>query len=399
MGRLCGWQKCSLLLLPAFFGGVDETACAAAVASDSASNSAYAAETGGAWKGLNPTSGENPPGADNGGFGFQPWNFAGGFQYPESSPYGRLNHFIDGVDFLHSSYNDLGAPAFGLTNANIPFGGSTARATRSFDSLAVGSTITVDFDNPVLAPFNPAIPDPGGFIIRLNSGGGPAISGSGVAQRFGFFTTAGYINGNWATADMAGNSDTGLSSNQTTSGASFRFTLTGAESYSVEILPRTGGSPLFTHSGSLANTGAGAIDSLEIVLFENGSGNRISGAGGQPTGQSEFFFNNLQINSAGIEGDYNADGRVDGADFLIWQRLLGSSSSLADGNHSGTIDTGDLVVWKDHFGISGSVTSVSSVPEPSVAVFLWAACFAAARAAGTLRRESAVHSVLSFSRR
>ncbi len=386
MGRSCGWRWYTLLLFATFIGTAEKAGRAAVLGSDSASNSAYVAESGGGWKGLNPTSGENPSGTDNGGFGFQPWDFAGGFQYPESSPYGRLNHFIDGVDFPHSSYNDLGAPAFGLTNANIPFGGSAARATRSFATLAVGSTVTVDFDNPALAPFNPAIPDPGGFIIRLNSGGGPAIGRGGVSQRFGFFTTAGYINGNWATTDFAGNVDSGLSSNQTTSGASFRFTLTGPETYSMEILPRSGGAALFTRIGSLANTGSGSIDSLEIVLFENGSGNRVSGGGGQPTGQSEFFFNKLQINSAGLDGDYNADGHVDGTDLLVWQRLFGSSSTLADGNHNGAIDAGDLAIWRDQFGMSGSTEAVNAVPESGVGVLLSTGWITAVRGARTKRR-------------
>src|SRR5262245_3463919 len=105
---------------------------AAAVASDSASDPVYAAEAGGAWKGAYPApnnpvkdSGQNPPGTDNGGFGFGVWNFSGGYNgndpgdagwpYP---PYGRLNHFIDGVDFPTSAYNNLGAPAFGLGGYN-----------------------------------------------------------------------------------------------------------------------------------------------------------------------------------------------------------------------------------------------------------------------------------------
>src|SRR5262245_34951383 len=78
------------------------------VAFDVAANSAYTAEAGGAWKGLNPTAGENPPGNDDGGVGFNAWDFSGGFHYPDQSPYGQLNHFIDGVDFVHSTFNNLG---------------------------------------------------------------------------------------------------------------------------------------------------------------------------------------------------------------------------------------------------------------------------------------------------
>ena len=71
----------------------------------------------GAWKGPQSTEGENAPGLDNGGFGFQPWDFRGGYHNPQQSPYGNLNHFIDNVDFPHRASNDLGSPAFGLTNA------------------------------------------------------------------------------------------------------------------------------------------------------------------------------------------------------------------------------------------------------------------------------------------
>src|SRR5262245_65227460 len=86
-----------------------------AIASDSASDSAYAADLGGAWKGLNSSPDENPAGTDNGGFGFGAWDFAGGYHARQYSPYDRLNHFIDGVDFAGSSFNNLGSPAFGLT--------------------------------------------------------------------------------------------------------------------------------------------------------------------------------------------------------------------------------------------------------------------------------------------
>src|SRR5262249_47660361 len=156
---------------------------------------AYAAEAGGAWKGLNPTPDENPPGMDDGGFGFEPWDFFGGYHYPAMSPYGRLNHFIDGVDFAHSSFNNLGAPAFGLTNANEPYGGATSVARRAFNlPLAVGNTIALRFDNPALQALVPI--QPASFIIRLNSG-----IGAQAAERFAFFASSNLNGGAWATTD------------------------------------------------------------------------------------------------------------------------------------------------------------------------------------------------------
>jgi hypothetical protein len=344
----------------------DGEARGAVVAADAANDPAYAAENGGAWKGTNPSIGENLPGMDDGGFGFQPWNFADGYHYPDYSPYGNLNHFIDGVDFSHSTFNNLGAPAFALTNANFAFGGSTARATRVLDApLEVGSTVSLDFDNPELKPFD--VFAPSGFIIRLNSGGGPASQPS-VAERMGFFTTFGFNGGNWSIADLAGFTDTGLSSVQTTSGATFKFSLTAAESYSLEIVPLGGGIPLAMRSGSLANAGAGSINTIEILMFENGSGNGLLGPAAKRTGEREFYFNNLRIDAAAEaqSGDYDEDGDADGADFLLWQQTIGSTTLLAaDGNGNGLVEGGDLEVWRSTFGAASTTASAAqAVPEP-----------------------------------
>lgn len=352
------------------------TVRAGIIATDSASDPSYAAEIDGAWKGLSPGVGENPPGADNGGLGFQPWNFSGGFHYPADSPYGTLNHFIDGVDFAHSSFNSLNGPAFGLTNANVAFGGSTARATRVLNApLTVGGSVSLDFDNPTLRPFD--VFAPSGFVIRLNSGGGP-VTQAGVTERFGFFTTFGFNSGNWSIKDSVGLSDLGLPSAQTTGGATLQFTLTSDESYSLEILPLAGGSPLAAATGILAGAGFGPIDAIEVLMFENGSGNGIPGPASQPSGEREFFFNNLSVESAN-EGnaDYDDDGDVDGADFLIWQKTLGSETELAaDGNQDGKVDAADLELWKTQFGASAASSAVVAVPEPVGTTIALAVAFA-----------------------
>lgn len=55
-------------------------------------------------------------------------------------------------------------------------------------------------------------------------------------------------------------------------------------------------------------------------------------------------------------GDYDADGDVDGSDFLYWQRSYGTTveiaGSSADGEGNGRVDVGDLAVWHNHFGQS-----------------------------------------------
>jgi hypothetical protein len=80
-------------------------------------------------------------------------------------------------------------------------------------------------------------------------------------------------------------------------------------------------------------------------------------------------------------GDYNHNGVIDGADYVVWRNTLGQSASPAgsgaDGNQSGTIDAGDYTYWRQRFGdtVPGSAAgsglpSVGSVPEPSAGFLL-----------------------------
>jgi hypothetical protein len=73
-------------------------------------------------------------------------------------------------------------------------------------------------------------------------------------------------------------------------------------------------------------------------------------------------------------GDYNADGVADGADLLLWQRRLGSTTVLtADGNQNGIVDGSDLAIWKTDFG-GVHVASISAVPEPTSIVLCALTC-------------------------
>jgi hypothetical protein len=77
----------------------------------------------------------------------------------------------------------------------------------------------------------------------------------------------------------------------------------------------------------------------------------------------------IEFASVGNGGDFDSDGDVDGADFLVWQRTLGSNvSSLgsgADGNANGVVDAGDLVIWKNGFRAGSSSLVSIAVPEPA----------------------------------
>lgn len=71
-----------------------------------------------------------------------------------------------------------------------------------------------------------------------------------------------------------------------------------------------------------------------------------------------------------INADFDRDGHVDGADFLLWQRQLGSTVTAgtgADGNSDTHVDGLDLTIWKGAFGSSTAVATGAgmAVPEPS----------------------------------
>jgi hypothetical protein len=83
----------------------------------------------------------------------------------------------------------------------------------------------------------------------------------------------------------------------------------------------------------------------------------------------------LSVASAGFVGDYNGNGVVDAADYIVWRKGLGTTYTQNDYN-----------VWRAHFGqTAGSGAGVSAndaVPEPTTLVLL----ILAAAGASTWRR-------------
>jgi hypothetical protein len=71
-------------------------------------------------------------------------------------------------------------------------------------------------------------------------------------------------------------------------------------------------------------------------------------------------------------GDYNSDGVVNAADYIVWRNSFGQTGTglPADGNGNQEIDADDYTLWKSHFGQtmgSGGLTSpTATVPEPSL---------------------------------
>lgn len=70
---------------------------------------------------------------------------------------------------------------------------------------------------------------------------------------------------------------------------------------------------------------------------------------------SLFLWVDEQATGSALPGDYNQDGTVNLADYVVWRNNLGASVAAyegADGDGDGLVNAGDQQVWKDHFGQS-----------------------------------------------
>ena len=85
------------------------------------------------------------------------------------------------------------------------------------------------------------------------------------------------------------------------------------------------------------------------------------------------YLNDMRIVASGVApgltGDYNANGRVDAADYVLWRNSVGTTTVLPNDPTGGTIGIAQYNAWRAHFGAgagSGSGLGVGvAVPEPA----------------------------------
>lgn len=371
MSRLIRWTLASIV------GGI--AACGAAAvadaaikAQDNAGNAAYAAEVDGAWKGENSGDDENPPGTDNGGTGFLPWSFGGGYN-PPGGPYGILNHFIAGVDFPSTSYNDLGGPAFALGNATPGFSGPTTNATRSFAAtMAVGDVFSADIDTPAFYDDYTGTNYPFAIITFNDAGGTQTLDlRAGSSVPFGDFP--------WSYKDAA-HTTNGGDFGVDAGGASLAPTATSdGSSIRLEVLTATTGRVTLDGKSVNITFAAGLPASVAFTLFDNNAEGPLYGDFDGSTivdGADLTLWKGDFASDAGSDAD--GDGDTDGEDFLLWQRNVGALTGTPTGEHAFYID--NLKIES-----AGAIGAAAGVPEPASAL-LCALGFAAMAGGARSRR-------------
>jgi hypothetical protein len=68
---------------------------------------------------------------------------------------------------------------------------------------------------------------------------------------------------------------------------------------------------------------------------------------------------------AGVQGDYNGNGVVDAADYVLWRN---GGPLINEGDTPGTVNDADYTFWRSRFGATsgaGSGLGAGAVPEPA----------------------------------
>ncbi|TWU26016.1 metallophosphoesterase [Bythopirellula polymerisocia] len=216
------------------------------------------------------------------------------------------------------------------------------------------------------APFS----DGSGWDLRVQNNG-TNFSGTGLDRDFSFlylpYDTEGLIGGLYE----------GASDSHISSAGTFAMTRLSVGQYELTIpneSPETG-MLILTVSDSYFN-GTITAPNDNLLTYE-------------PTLSGSFLINSLDMPGITLEdssfswafisfddpitpstsntADFNGDGTVDGADFLIWQRGVNSSGGLANGDadNSGYVDGDDLGIWQTQYGTKGLTPPLSVIPEPT----------------------------------
>jgi hypothetical protein len=100
---------------------------------------------------------------------------------------------------------------------------------------------------------------------------------------------------------------------------------------------------------------------LEMTTLDNGTRYGIN-----------FLVADVGLVPGGVDGDYNNDGVVDGADYVMFQKLNGTSAMMENDPNPLPIGNAQYNTWRTHFGETGpgSGSGTGKVPEPAVALLL-----------------------------
>lgn len=276
---------------------------------------------------------------------------------------------------------------------------------------AVGGNAFVGVLNPgvlasePLATYFPAGAPEGENVALLFYDGHLGGAEFGIAQTLASSLTANTL---YTLSAAVGNIASGRSAVQPY--ASFgNFDLRGFPSYRVQLL--AGGVVVASDNGILHPAeGTFATTTVQLIVGDSHPQlnqplairlvNRNLADVIDPIVDLEVDFDAIALDASPFDptdliGDYNNDGLVDGADYVLWRDRLGSYQLLPNDPIGGQVSMAHYAQWRSHHGESaggGSSTlldGADGVPEPASLCTLIAALFALGAASRPARQNCA----------
>ncbi len=125
----------------------------------------------------------------------------------------------------------------------------------------------------------------------------------------------------------------------------------GNESYVVKVndTPIT-----WLQDGEMSHPWVPDAPGVNVLSFLSDASAFTQGAGASNVYLDNIVVINYDLPPAGLEGDFNNDGKVDAADYVVWRK----------GFLGGTFGEEDYAAWRSNFGATlGSGTTAAQVPE------------------------------------
>ena len=176
-----------------------------------------------------------------------------------------------------------------------------------------------------------------GFL--MTNGGGLAVSSSSII--YGTPLTP-----NFGTYDATTGAFTNIAAPTLPNGRGYGgLAFNGSTLYGIEAGTASHLVTIDTTTGAVTDLGATAAQFLDAIAFKPSA-------------------------SAGVPGDYNSNGVVDAADYVLWRDSVGQSTLPNRGSGiTGPVGPADYSFWRSHFantsGSGAGELSNSSVPEPN----------------------------------
>jgi hypothetical protein len=284
---------------------------------------------------------------DDGGTGILgPWSFSGTYN---STVQQAMDDGLKAGVTGSTAFNDIGR-AWTLFNPNAPNSrdpgtppGPNNPPSNDTDitqpgraivgGLPVNSTLKILIDNPFERAYYR------GWAVKLNHGGASGCwNGDNCATPVydpGAITVRSAIVGmfenfNYGEVYSSWTGPTGFDVEDTDAGLMIEFTLTGIDTFNITLTPLDNPGSAFSGSGTM-NDGLGkTIDWIEFEFYNTDSDYYPTIAPGDP-----------------VPGDYNSNGRVDAADYVLWRDGGPLQNEVAD---PGTVSAADYTEWRARFG-------------------------------------------------